>query len=230
MGDRRAQHRARALPPRRAAGRRDADPGDLLDGDARLGLLQGVSRLSRHPADHQRQRHRDAEPPPDRARLRLRHQYLDELSRIPHPSRQGEPRRNSAATYASSRPSTDHHLPRSRHRRHAARRARDAVGLSGVRQLRHQRDRRSAPANARRTNGLHFMRGSAVFRGARHRDQRARARRDDRQSGRDRVLSQRPASRSASICAISAASCRRARAAAAARFAAWTISSVAATA
>ena len=105
VGVERARRLAHPLRARRAAGRRGADPGDLLARQSRLGDVQGLAGISRRPAADHRQRRGDAEPPPARDRLRRRHQLLD--AAFPNTCC-GSPRsaaRSSAATCASSTPS-----------------------------------------------------------------------------------------------------------------------------
>ena len=62
MGVERTRRLAHAFHARRAAGRRSADPSNLLARQSRLGDGQGHTGISRRPAPDHRQRRGDAEP------------------------------------------------------------------------------------------------------------------------------------------------------------------------
>ena len=139
MGAQRADHRARVLHLRRAAGRSRANSAHLLARQCRLVLLQGLPRLSRRAADHHRHRRGDLIAAADRDRAGMGHQCLVCAPRIRHPARQGRARRTQIRR-ARSQNQISRLRARSRHRKHLPQPARRVVGLQGLRHVRHARD------------------------------------------------------------------------------------------
>ena len=139
MGAQRADPRTRIVYLRRAAGRSRADSAHLLARQCRLVLLQGLPRLSRRAAAHHRYRRCHIVTATDRDRPGMGHQCLVRAPRIRDPTRKSRARRTQIRR-ARSENQIPRLRPRPRHREHFPQSARRAMGLQGLRHVRHPRD------------------------------------------------------------------------------------------
>ena len=132
-------------------GDRRANSAHLLARQCRLVLLQGLPRLSRRAAAHHRHRRGHIVAAADRDRPGMGHQCLVRAPRIRHPTRKSRARRTQIRR-ARSENQIPRLRPRPRHREHFPQSARRAMGLQGLRHVRHARDghgRLRVPASER---------------------------------------------------------------------------------